>query len=115
MTSEELKKCRLAIGLTQKQLGEKMGYSQQAIARWENGYGDMSRHTDKIFRDFFKSDFDVEEIRMYEALFTYSEKQVLISIIDKRTDELVKNIDVANKNQTLNELSQLTNIRNKLL
>ena len=115
MTSEELKNCRLALNLTQKQLGKLMGYSQQAIARWENGYVDMSRHTDKIFRDFFKSDFNTEETRMYEALFTYSEKQTLISIIDIRTDELIKNIDDANREQTLNELSRLTVIRNKLL
>ena len=34
---ENIRRHRHALGLTQEQLGEKLGVSYQAISRWENG------------------------------------------------------------------------------
>lgn len=37
MLKDNLKKARLAIGLTQKEVAEKMNITQQQYAKWENG------------------------------------------------------------------------------
>jgi transcriptional regulator with XRE-family HTH domain len=37
MTGEELKRRREALGLTRKQLGDRLGFATQTIGRWETG------------------------------------------------------------------------------
>lgn len=37
--SEHLKARRKALGMTQKELAEKLGYSEKAVSKWENGCG----------------------------------------------------------------------------
>lgn len=46
MTPAELKDARLALGLNQAQLGNKLGFRQEHISRMENGKMAITRCTD---------------------------------------------------------------------
>lgn len=45
----EIRAARLAAGLTQKQMAEKMGYSTRIIQDWEHGRRNCRRTTFNIF------------------------------------------------------------------
>ena len=43
MTASQFKAARLALGLTQAELGEALGYTIQMISRYENGHNPVPR------------------------------------------------------------------------
>ena len=44
---------RKAAGLTQEQLGTKLGITGQAVSKWEKGSGCPDRHTSAYFQPVF--------------------------------------------------------------
>jgi len=55
---KNLKKLRLAVGLSQQALGEQFHISQQAIHKYENGLAEPDIQTLKDFSDFFNTTTD---------------------------------------------------------
>lgn len=55
---KNLKKLRLAAGLSQQALGEQFHISQQAIHKYENGLAEPDLQTLKDFSDFFGTTTD---------------------------------------------------------
>ncbi len=58
MLPERLKLLRLEIKLTQKEIAEKLGISQQAYAVWETGKRNPNQKTLNILSDFFNVSTD---------------------------------------------------------
>ncbi|GAB2022918.1 helix-turn-helix transcriptional regulator [Pseudolactococcus yaeyamensis] len=58
MFQERLKSLRLEQKLTQKQIAEKLGISQQSYAQWENGKRKPSGETLQKLADFFDVSVD---------------------------------------------------------
>ena len=91
MLKDNIKKARLDAGLTQKEVGEKLGVAQAQYARWENGGRNPKDETveklAKIFNTSFETlkgrDDGLEEIvsllREYEL--TEKEKKEIISVL----------------------------------
>ena len=52
--SERLKELRLEKGLTQKELAKSTGFTQPAIARWENGLQIPNVETAIVFAKYFE-------------------------------------------------------------
>lgn len=91
MLKDNIKKARLDVGLTQKEVAEKLGVAQAQYARWENGGRNPKDETveklAKIFNTSFETlkgrDDGLEEIvsllREYEL--TEKEKKEIISVL----------------------------------
>lgn len=47
MTPTELKQKRERLGLTQEQLGQKLGYSKRAVSSWEQGWRKVTPRVEK--------------------------------------------------------------------
>lgn len=58
LSSEEIKRQRTALNLSQEQLGECIGAAKESISRWETGALIQSVSTDKLLRMFFKHPTD---------------------------------------------------------
>ena len=58
MLPERLKLLRLEIKLTQKEIAEKLGMSQQAYAVWETGKRNPNQKTLNLLSDFFNVSTD---------------------------------------------------------
>lgn len=54
MDKYEIKKNRIALGLTQKELAEKMGVTLQTIQHWEQGRRKMSGPAEKLLEYLIK-------------------------------------------------------------
>lgn len=54
MTGQELKNLREAKGLTQTELGEKIGTHYTVISGWENGKHKISKAYLRLLKNFFK-------------------------------------------------------------
>lgn len=50
----EIRGRRKALGLTQKELAERVGAAESSLSRWENGSSIQARSTDRLLRMFFK-------------------------------------------------------------
>jgi transcriptional regulator with XRE-family HTH domain len=50
LTGRELKRIRLQLGLTQKELGMRLGVSRNAVARWEVGLRGISKLAEVALR-----------------------------------------------------------------
>lgn len=61
MTGDELRLLRVAAGMTQHQLAERMGYmvkgvpNRAAISRFENGYDKINSRLETLFRLYLES------------------------------------------------------------
>ncbi|MBY0307933.1 MAG: helix-turn-helix domain-containing protein [Phycisphaerales bacterium] len=53
LTPEEIRACRVELGLTQSQLAASMGMAPESISRWESGTVMHSRATDRHLRGYF--------------------------------------------------------------
>lgn len=58
MLKEKLKKARMKTGLTQKQVAEKMGITQQQYAKWESGIRNPKNDTLDKLADIFNTTTD---------------------------------------------------------
>ena len=61
LTPEEIRQHRKALGLTQKELAERLSVAEETLSRWENGWQIQQRCLDKLMRLFF----DLPEARQY--------------------------------------------------
>ena len=58
---EEIRTSREALGLTQEELGERIGCAGESLSRWENGVVIQSRLYDRMLRAYFH----VPELRAF--------------------------------------------------
>ena len=63
MAPEDIKRNRLLLQLTQKQMAEILGIAEATLCRWETGAQLLKRHSDLILRAFF----ELPEFRSYLA------------------------------------------------
>jgi putative zinc finger/helix-turn-helix YgiT family protein len=63
MPPKDIRDCRIALGLTQKQLADRLGIAVATLSRWETGAQIPQRHSDLMLRAFFA----VPEFRTYLA------------------------------------------------
>jgi transcriptional regulator with XRE-family HTH domain len=55
LTPEFLRRRRVELGLTQADLAERLGVTQEAVSRWERGLG-MTGHHARTLRDLFTNE-----------------------------------------------------------
>lgn len=127
MTKEEigliLKKLRVSCGMTQKEVAEKIGRTQQIIGHWETGYAQPDANTlftlcniygvtvDDAF-NFQKKDSiskeEYEHIKKYRILDDYGKETVSI-ILDRelhRVEQLTQSINDTNNSPTTTRVIQ---------
>jgi transcriptional regulator with XRE-family HTH domain len=54
MTKEELRALRLKYGLTQRGMGEMLGYATHYILKLENGHAKITQRFEKLVRSMFR-------------------------------------------------------------
>ncbi|WP_073688977.1 helix-turn-helix transcriptional regulator [Streptococcus salivarius] len=59
MLKDNIKKARLDVGLTQKEVAEKLGVAQAQYARWENGGRNPKDETVEKLADIFGTSFEI--------------------------------------------------------
>lgn len=56
--AENLKRMRVAAGMTQAQLAQRLGVDQRTVSAWENGVARPSFETLALICDLFDENFD---------------------------------------------------------
>ncbi len=75
LSPEEIRGCRQELGLTAKELAERLQCAPESISRWERGRAIQSRAVNRHLRGFF----GLPEVReLYEALDRGEKRQVLV-------------------------------------
>lgn len=86
-TKDIIRSRRIELGLTMKELGDKVGVSEGTISRWESGHINNMRR-DKIVRLAKALDVPVEDIMGWDELI---EHEININV-QAPVEDLVKNI-----------------------
>ena len=100
-TGERIKKIRQEIGLSQKELGKKLGVSQQMIGQWETGKANPKIETKKKIADAL-------DIPLYELMGFDGSIRVEITPESIEYDRLIRK-HKANENLTEEERQWLIN------
>ena len=58
MFKDKLRKLRENANLTQKELGEKIGFSNRAVGDWELGVSEPNIETIKTLKEFFEISYE---------------------------------------------------------
>ena len=100
----KIKKLRIQKGLTQKQLGEEIGVSKQAISNWERGKNSTDIDTLRLLAKFFE--VSVEELIEPSLKEDDNINKCVIDICEQKKElfsilTLNDNEDVANKKITI--------------